>query len=462
MIIKTESFDRKFNDDLHWITLNRKLPLWYKGSYKVKDWGDIITDIDLTARVYYNTKLLEIISGLLARNRKYNSPFKFIHMAVGKYQGYQLPWIIDDNGGCNFDLDKARIWFEWFKEQGMVPDSVLVYIETRLYSSILTIRNIIDIENAIHPYSEIVWGEKDIRNGYIRKDNIVYNLLDEMKTETPVLEFVYKYEDKYIVIDVGLVDRNFKVPPAGPMYRYYMQDWYKIMKGFRWKIEERYRPQYFTDMNKINTLIALKYQIEFIQKIENRKDILSRAEIMRVKKDIYNVMKKIIKLDRTMSSDDILYQITEKVNNYLRDKVMRYADLVTPVERNEIRLRLYRGGEAQIPTSEEMLRYRTMNGIECPFFSTNMNEFTQLVDIALRSDIHPGKMISCFTKISEKLNKPIRNVMNEVLTTTALSIITKDDRIVLYDSNIEKGTFSLKDKPKLQIQILTGNIFYNK
>lgn len=446
-VIKTKDFDQKFNHDIDWITLNRRLPLWQKGSYKVKEFGDFVTDIDLTARVYFNAQLINIISGVLRKNQDVRSPFTFIHMSVGKYDGYDVPWSIDDKGGCDFDPVKAKTWFDNFKISGLVFPSTLEYIDNKLFASKMTIQNLIDIENILHPYAEIVWYENDIRRGFVMNKNKRYNLLDEMKTETPVLEYVYTYGDEYVAIDVGLVDRNFVVPPSGKMYSYYTEDWYKIMKSFRWKLPEEDKPTYFDVMNTITLLIVLKYQIGLIEKLE-------KSKVLPVKNLINNTYTQLYNLGinfhgKTLRQiDEYLY---EQVNKKLKDSVMHYA---TKLKSTEILLHLARGVDAQIPTTQEEIKLRRSVGVKCPFFPTDMDEFEQLTILAIRLDMDSTHVINCFSQVAIKLGKPVAQVIKDVVQNNDFSIISMDDEIILREHNIEKGRFHIKHKTTLQSYII--------
>jgi len=453
MIIKTEEFMKKLGDDLHWITINRNLPFMWKGSLKLKDYGDVITDADFQTCVYYNRNLLEIVSSVLRKNRSSNSPFTFINMSVGRYIGYEVPWSIDDRGGCQFDPERAKRWFKWFRSQNSVSFVTLKYIEPKLRGD-MTIKDLIDIENALHPYAEIIWSEEDIRRGFVIRNGIKYFLLQEMKTETPVLEYLYEYQNSYVGIDVGLVDKNYKVPPVGAMYRFYIQNWYKVLKSMRWKLEDRYSGEYFTEMNKINTLSALKYQVELILKIQ-KGNILPRNQFVRLYNQTLDELKKVgIELSGRglMQVSHLLY---ERINEELKSNVMYFAErLVDENTRSKIILRLKRGAAAQIPSSQEKMRKRHANGIQCPFFPTDMEEYEKLLELSQRIDMNPDHVVNCFSEAAIKLGKQVHEIVNEIVKDNGLSVREEGDDIVLYHQNAVKGRYALGDKSKLQAYVL--------
>lgn len=457
MIIKTREFDQQFNNDLHWITINRNMPLWQKGSYKVKEWNDIITDIDLQARVFYNEKLVDIVSNMLHKLRTRNGPFRFIHMAVGRFEGFDLPWIIDNTGGCQFNLQKAYKWFEWFSHQKLVPKKVIDYIKSKLYVNKLLLRNLIDIENAIHSYAEIVWTEEDIRRGFIDSRGVRYNLLDAMKTETPVLEFLYYYNNDFVAIDVGLVDRGHVAPTSGNMYRYYTNDWYKILKAFRWKLQEQYRPEYYEAMTKITAMIAIRYKLELLPKL-SKHSIFTKEQMAIAMRALAKEMDKQGISYKGKAPKVVAQDIYEYVNHSLRDKVTHFAKLLNPNEREKILLHLQRGAEAQIPVTVETMQKRHDINIQCPFFPADMDDFEYLTALAMRMDMDPEHLVECFSQIAILKKTSVRSVINEVVGSNPYSLLTIGNRVLLREQNQKKKSFDMNSKNILQAFVLLYNI----
>ena len=454
-IIKTKEFDQQFQQDRHWIEINRNLPLWDKGSYKVKEWGDLVTDIDLQARVRYFPNLINIISNVLEKNRRKKSRFIFIHMAVGRYDGYDIPWTIDDNGGCDYDPERVKVWWNEFKNRSLVPDHIRRYIKSKLFDPEMRISNLIDVENALHPYAEIVWSEDDIRKGFIQRDGKRYDLLDVMKTETPVLEYVYHYRNnEYVAIDVGLVDNRFKVPIKNKIYLYYMEDWYRILKTFRWKLSENDKETYFQVMNGITNLIALKYQIGFIEKLA-KGNVLPSQQIDSLLHNTYAELDKLGINHRGIELSEISKYLYENVNNILADSVKVYANkLENYDERKEILNRLSRGAQAHIPSTQEQLVLRRQNGFSCPFFATDLDEYEQLTDLAIRMDMDVELVINCFSRISIGLGKPVAQIIKDIVSPNQFSILIDKDKVVLKENGREKGRYPISLKTKLQAYVL--------
>ena len=115
MIIKTKEFDEMLTKDILDITINKQRPYSIKGSYRIKEYGDIITDLDFTGFVFFNEKFIEILKNIINKNKNSNK-FIFLHLDCGKYVDFDVPWKIDSKGGCNFDLDQLYSWFENFKK----------------------------------------------------------------------------------------------------------------------------------------------------------------------------------------------------------------------------------------------------------------------------------------------------------------------------------------------------------
>jgi hypothetical protein len=453
-LLKTKEFDQQFNRDLHFITINSRLPLWQKGSFKTKEWGDIVTDIDMTARVYFTPKLIDIVSNVLRKNRGGRSPFTFIHMAVGRYDGYDVPWTIDNNGGCDYEPQRTKVWFDTFKNSGLVPPYVMSYIQSKLFTDNMRISNLIDIENALNPYAEIVWTENDISKGFVQRGDKRYYLLNAMKTETPVLEYVYHYRgNEYVAIDVGLVDKKFTVPITDKMYRYYMDDWYKIMKTFRWKLPKSYKEAYFQTMNEITQLIALKYKIGLVEKL-TKSNVLPPQQINALLDSTYVELDLLGINHKGIQLSVIANYLYEEVNKKLADSVQIYADKLVGSEQKKVFDRLSRGAQAQIPATQEQLATRRRTGIQCPFFATELDEYEQLTILAIHMDMDVELVVNCFSQVSIQLGKSVSQVIKDVVQPNDFSILVDGDEVILREHGQEKGRYSIRDKSKLQAYVL--------
>ena len=68
MLIKTHDFDYKLIYDLKQLTNNR---FTIKGSYKIKEYGSYITDIDVETDVVFNKDLFNKILSMIERSRSF-------------------------------------------------------------------------------------------------------------------------------------------------------------------------------------------------------------------------------------------------------------------------------------------------------------------------------------------------------------------------------------------------------
>lgn len=373
MIKKTEEFDIKLHNDFFWININRNKSLKVKGSYKIKKNGDILSDIDIQCNVYFNEKLLQILYNVINKNKSKNSPFTFIHLIVGKYKEFILPWILDNEGECYYNVEKTKDWVSTIKKEKLVPELIIKYIEEKLFSSNITISNLIDIEYKLYLYSDILWEQTDILKGYKDVRGIRYNLLDEIKTEIPVMEFIYKYENEYINIDFALFDHNFIIIPENKLYPYYTNNFYKIMKVFRWKLKPEYKEEYFLTMKKSEELISIKYQIDTIQNIllHNSKrygqnKINMDLLLNKMYNNLYINLINIGIEKKSLSLDEISDELDEKINVIFKDNIYYYLDkLINKEDSIQIIKKILIGKKAQKPISQQQL-LESKNS--CPFF----------------------------------------------------------------------------------------------
>lgn len=464
MLYKTQEFQQNFNSNLQWITINKNVPLKIKGSYTVKKENEIITDIDIQANVKFNDILLKILYTIIQKNQNPNSPFKFIQLGVGRYDGFKLPWIIDNIGQCHFNIIEAKKWFDEFKNNNLVPSDIINQIQNILYSDQLLIRNLIEIEDILLPYSEIIWTKEHIKQGFLIHNNKKYYLLDAFQTETPVLEFVYKTiqngKPEYVNIDLALSDFKYNFQINDEMYRYYTQDWYKIFKSLRWKIPDTYKIQYFNDANDINVIISLKYQIELLQNLFDF-NVLPEKEMIIFGKNLIEQIKKnkIVDFVEHYDSNEILSIIDEKINNYMENIVFKYVKTVEkPKDQNKLYLGLDRAIKSQIPLSQQKLLELATNDIKCPFFKTDTNYYLILSHISAKLLYIPiPSLINCLVSTSFKYKKSLDEIINNFIPKNDLYIEEyKNNQIVLKNNNKVIGYFTKNDVKKLQLYIFVA------
>jgi hypothetical protein len=444
MFIKTQHFDEQLKKDIKYITVNNLKPMIIKGSYPKKKNGDIITDIDFESHVCYNDKLLDIITDNITKSNK----FIFLQLSCGINKDFEVPWTIGETGDCFFEPNIVIKWFNNIK----VSHTTREYIKSKLYSSKLRIRDLIDIENILQPYSDVIWDKYSIKRKFKIINNTKIYLLDSIKSNVSVLEFLYHYEDYYIPIDIALVDENYKTSITERMYKYYTQDYYKILKSYRGKINGyKYMSEYKNVMSKITILISVQYQLSSIITVIKNKS-LSIYEINRL---MYNLCNILYTYGIICSSNINLIrsQIYDYVNNYLSKYVSYFTNLLLPNHKGKYSLNIKRGIESQIPTDFKTMKSRLDIGVLCPFFPTNMNEFKFLTSLSERLDIHSETLIQCFSTVAIHFNIHVSDVIKQI-DTNNLSITTHKRNVTLWDDNKKIKEYDISYKKKLQIHIL--------
>lgn len=413
MLIKTPEFEATFlNHMYNWITINRKVPMQIKGSYTVKQYGEPISDIDLQALVYYNDNLPQIIYNIISKNiGNPNSPFFFIQLGVGRYKGFQLPWTIDNYGGCDYNPQKVKEWFSIFSSKNLVPSSIIEYIQEKLFGNTITIRNLIDIENTLLPYSEINWSPTDIKRGFLDKNNERYYLLDAFKTETPVLEYVYRYNNQFIAIDVGLVDKRYRTGQTDAAYKHYTQNWYKILKSYRWKVKREYQAELLRRTGEVNNLIALSYEIELFSRIQ----LIPKFPYYFVFKNhlMYDLKQMGFPPDKTYL-EKTERQVQDQINDKLEKYVQEFVPMLDPKYKKSIVRQLERGEEAQNPVNQQQLIERYDVGIRCPFFPSDIEEYEALSNLAVRINLPIDLVVTCFSKISTETKTSLKELVQSL------------------------------------------------
>lgn len=454
MIIKTPEFDAELKQNMVDITINKKRPFVLKGSYRIKKMGSVITDIDWTAYVALTPKLLEIIANIVNKAKR-GKKFYFIHLTCGEFKEIEVPWIINDDG-CQFNLDLAKQWFDQFKKTNIVPSEVIEYIRNKLFQSELKVVDLIDIEIILHPYLSIKWKEEDIRKGYIKRGNNTYNLLELMKTQRTVMKYIYLFKDyQFVPMDVGLIDKNYPEtqPPQSPMY--YREDCYKILKSFKWKLNEKDRDQYFEVMDKVENLISIKYEIQTLKRIISGK-VFSTDVINRITNNINDELQKLDIDSKGKKLEQLDLVLYDKVNDILCSYIRYFIIKIKPTEREKVERYFQREIEAQIPTSTEILIERTKRGIRCPFFESD-KEINPLAILAIRLGMKPDKVIKCFTSVSKRYKMPVSELINISVGSNDLYLAKFGSQVILYQGDKQVGVFPLDQLTEIQSRVLREN-----
>jgi hypothetical protein len=430
MLVKTNQFDNQLRQDIHMLTLNPQKVLKIKGSYSRKEIGSYITDIDITALVWFGHELLRGISNVLV-NIKRENKFTFIQMGCGRYKEFIIPWNIDDEGSCTYNHNTARDWYVSLKD--IVSEDIYNKGEKILFNSDISINDLIEVENILLPFAEIDWSETAIGQGYVDVRGIRYYLLREMQTETPVLEFVYNpWGNEVCGVDIGMVDKRFDKGASHVMYKYYTQNWYGILKSLRWKLKDEFMSEFMFVLKELELLVATKYKLELIQNIKD-KNLYSAKKIGSISKELY-----------------VIENIQEKIDSICKKHVLYFQRRVNDKYISDVTLYFERG----LSGAKRINIHNTT--MSCPFFSTKINDFKEIHKLARRFLMSTDRLADCFVDVGEKQNKSIGDIMKEVMNNKLLLDYVGDD-IALINDGIEVGRYPLKDMKHLQMLVLVYN-----
>lgn len=419
MIIKTEDFDKAFKKDILELTINRNFPIKIKGSYKLFSTIDNIylTDIDMECNVKYSQYFINTMIDKIQKSRS----FIFVQLSLGMKKEFILPWKIDNDGGCDYDPETVKKWYSNFKNMNIVPQKVYDYIENKLFSDTISINCLIDVENELSDYSKLIWTLDDIKKGYISKLDTKYFLLDIITIEYPVFEFIYKYKDDFCLIDLAAIDRKYEYEFEHNMYKYYIQDSYKIMKSFKWRIKKNYFEEYITIMKGINLLSAIYNKIILFEKVYKYK-LLSEKHFLNIKNDIIKHLQKVNIKDLNINTKEI---IKNKIEIYLKNYINYFKDKLTPKYIDVVSREYHRSLEAQVLTTQYIINKRVKNNIKCPFFPMDIKEYKKIYKIINTLKLDLNSTIDCFIKISEETGKTIDELLeitDEILVDKQIEI----------------------------------------
>lgn len=456
MIIKDKFLDDELRASIHQITINRSQK--FVGSYKLKPYGSFVSDIDFT--VYSNTDINLIHSIREIINIK--ERFIFIHLSCGIYEEFIPPWKITDTG-CDFNYIEAVEWYHNIKSK-FEPET-RYFIENKLFSKTMTIKDIIDIDFELEKYSDIKWTEDDIMNGYKYDDDnsIKYNLLNTLKKNYAVLKFLFIYSDKndidYIPIDIGIIDTNQK-KRVQKCNSFYTENWYKIFKSLKWKIKKTYKTEYLMALSKIEYQNALLNRLKMLKRIIKNK-LISDDNILnlesKIESEIANPLSQINDSDINLES---LIKVVEKNISltieddakYFINKLKNQSDIVLKNMYFD-RALVY----ASIPVSIKNLFERSAKGIRCPFFEVDDEEYNFLYQISVDLLLKPIIAINCFIQVASEADLLVKDIV-DLNTENNIFLNMIDDKVELYKR--EKGrNIKIRDFDKKNLKNIQNFLF---
>lgn len=466
-MIKTHKFVKKLNSRIYQYTFNRKNPPVLKGSFQYTTY---ISDIDYTSYVRFNEHFIEILINKLKKLRD----FKFMYLNAGIDVNFKLPWVIDPNWGCDFDLIQAKKWFVEFKSKKLIPSSSLDKIEGILNKKNLLVGDLVDIQEILNKYNVIKWFLLDIIKGEKVVNGHMYILLDELKTEIgPVLNSIYIDGDDIISMDIGLVDKRYKYkqPIWSRMYKYYTQNWYKILKSYKKLISKDYESEYRNVMKTMEFTNALLAQATLLNSLMKYK-VVPQTSINHVAIELKIHLEKQGILTKNL--EEVIELLHDKLNRMAKPYINHFLDKLTYHGKIKTYQRLRLTKVSSIPTSDKKLIKRRKRGIDCPFFKSYEDE--NINSIAEKLMFNEKKFNACLLKISKKLTIPLDKFMEYTFKKSPVSrlllqlnksknkiyirgaFISADHSLFdrLGDKTGEYYTIDLKYLERLQIYLVTG------
>ena len=273
---KTQPFDREFyrqfkllKSSLSEFEVKGKL----KGSYTNKQLGSLVTDID----IQFTTPLEsvpQVMSTIIKTTFHKDCSFIFVALTIGLPDLYKPPWTFTEDCQCLYNPYTSREWIEKLYRLEVLRPPEYEWVNETIFGSYVTIGNLLRVADMVSKKGALTWDLEDIQKGY--KDITVpgdsnpsrFNLLEIVAEEYPVMEMAFVYENIYVGIDVAVVSNQHVTDNLVGMKKFYMADYYKIVKGLHWRIPEELKPLYNSTMSLINWLASAKAIISMLQNME--------------------------------------------------------------------------------------------------------------------------------------------------------------------------------------------------
>jgi hypothetical protein len=453
MLIKTEEFDKVFNQHLQQISIAKYPPPFFKGSYKIKPYGSVITDIDLDQKIQASEALLKRLIQII--NSRSN--FVFVKIDCGIYEEFIPPWTIGDEGGCKYDPKAAKKWFEDLGRYKILDSGTYERIREKLFSDQMTLKNLLEIKQIYRIYSQIVWNKEDIERGYKMVRSRKYVLLDLMrKGHATVAKYIYKYnpvgaQPEFCYIDFGLIDpRHIKYPII--LLDYYNDNKYKIFKSYKWYLQEEYRPEFIQVIKSIENISGLLNRIKLYTTVSGM-NLLTPEDRAYLLQDCVKQAKLLGLVYTPETSNEIERKLNDDISKVSAEQIKNFRKKLLP--RNEAMLISYemKASIAKIPVSQKVLQERFDKGFECPFFSIINTDFSYLYKLAQRTKLDPMLMLECMKRVAEQYDINMTLLINSVFSKNNYSIIIEGDKVIVKDGSKVIKTFSSLGKAQKYILV---------
>ena len=457
-------FKESYNHSLGELKIGEVLPK-LKGSFSRKDDGEIISDIDNNSRMEFNPDVpREIYAMLNSLDTNPASKFHFLYLGCGWYQGFQIPWTIDTDGGCDFDLQKADEWLENLHSQRMISQSLYEKIHSILNAETLRIRDLIEIRGLVKDVAEIKWRKEWIEQGYVDHEEpsgevVRYDLLDLMKTNNAILEFAFHYQGPYYVsVTTSVYEKS--ISAFKTMWEYYSQDYYKMLKGIKWDIyPDRLARDFKSAMESCAPYVSVSYQIQLLKDMRRFTDLNVTAMWRDViRPSLHMLTNKDMPPDPPSDNKLSKYENwLKKMTNHITEKCYPSSQYTRYIQKNKVDRRiaieksLVRMNSAAKGTTREELIRRRNSGNDCPFFGMHVQDLNTLADLAKRSRIPLDTLVKCYDSESARLGVSVRELIRETIVPSGIHLqIPQGKTIVIFhgppDEKKEAGRLRYTDE----------------
>ena len=445
MLIKTPEFNEKFVKDLSTLIFNSKMYMdvlnensWKKdynyfletknlfknvnfiGSYPGKKYNEPISDIDVVQNVYINEKSINRFQQIIKKMSLSN--FKFIRFYCGIKENLRIPWTIDEKGNCNFSLENTYRWVDNIRSY--IPDELYIYIHNQLIvQNSISMKDLIQIEKSMEPYTSLSWTEDNIINGYKDENGVRYNLLDTFQKNKMknVIKILYVYTVKkangqddtnYCFVDMSL---NWASINKETLYAYYLNENYKKFKGLKFHLPDEIKTMYRNELTKnIGNLNIIYSNLELINKVHkyNTNNRLISINNMNnlIQKFIYFASQYNFYIDRTGSIFQQLKKAEIDIKKLIEDECEvlyeKYRKFVT--NNYHLKLMLFneiRAEEGSIKINKFIINKRVLSGNPCPFFLLSEKELEKLILVSLNYKLDAFKFVKCVVDVSLEYKK---------------------------------------------------------
>lgn len=386
----------------HYLNANLKgpyRPIDFLGSFPTKDFGSIISDIDMYQ--FLEKIPADIIQQRFSQIISNQKNFSFIRFYCGEHSNLSFPWKITSEG-CMFDFKHINDWLKTIKRY--IPDQTYKEVNTILLSDSLSISDLIKVEKLTERHISLSWKKEEIVAGFKidKVTNKRYNFVDVFRNEKKkkVAKMLYTYTDKstkkkdYCLVDVSLY--NTKNKDIISLYSYYTKNMLKKFKEMKYLLPNELKTPFMTETKATLTFMSSVYtRLELLNKIKDYR-LVDESEFRRLKKDLvdFALKHKYTAISETSDLVQVEKDIQTLISSNVKHLYEKYSKLVKPENEKYIIYLQTRELETdvKIPQSELALSTKEMF---CPFLMLSKEQIYEVVDIAKQINIEPLELIKC-------------------------------------------------------------------